>query len=150
MIDDLVILVIIDWLLQRKAEDPAFHTRSEGDGLTAWWLFWQRIPSLSGGQCECLLKNACFIKTNTFPQNLLPPSLCMILFCLYSRIHFPVLLARDPWHKGRREVCGWRGASLRHAKIQRGSWFTAHLTGNAHQHAGWVRLHKLKLKMVPR
>lgn len=55
--------------------------------------------------------------------------------------HFPVLSACDPWYKGRCEVCGRWGISLRHAEIQRGPWFVAHLTGHAHQHAGWVRLH---------
>lgn len=49
--------------------------------------------------------------------------------------------ACDSRHKGRCEVCGQWGASLRDAEIQRGPWSVAHLTWHAHKHAWWVRLH---------
>lgn len=48
-------LTVIDWLWQRKAQNPAVYTWSEQDGLPAWRLFWERIPSFSGGQCQCPL-----------------------------------------------------------------------------------------------
>ncbi|XP_068608638.1 ubiquinone biosynthesis protein COQ4 homolog, mitochondrial isoform X3 [Brachionichthys hirsutus] len=35
-----------------------------------------------------------------------------------------------------RQVCGRRGAGVRHAEIQRSPRLVAHLTGNAHQHVG--------------
>lgn len=52
---------------------------------------------------------------------------------------FPFISARDAWLQGGCEVCGQRGAGLRHAEIQRGPWLVAHSPRHAHQHAGWVR-----------
>lgn len=82
-----------------------------------------------------------YIKINKFTKKFLPFTFPIRL---HSSIRFPVLSGCDPRLKGKCKVCGrWR-ASLRHAEIQRGPWFAAHLTGHAHQHVGWVRLYKLK------